>query len=222
VDVTAAAARLIERPCIVLGAGGHARVVVDLLLLHGATVAGLYAPDASLRGQSLLGIEIRGADDAALALDPSRVWAVNGVASLGPVVTRRMIYERFVAAGFQFPSIIHPSATVSASARLAGGVQVCAGAVVGPAASVGENGIVNTRAIVEHDCRIAPHAHIAPGAVLCGGVAVGVGAHIGAGAVVVQGLSLGMSCLVAAGAAVVEDVPDHGRVAGVPARSLAP
>lgn len=220
--MTFPATRLAERPCILLGAGGHARVLLDVLRFHGATVAGAYDADASLHGGTLLTVSVVAGDEAALALDPSRVWAVNALASIGPVVARRTLYERFVAAGFQFPPLVHPSASVSAFAELAPGAQVLAGAVVGPAAAVGENAIVNTRAIVEHDCRIAAHVHVASGATLCGGVSVGPAAHIGAGAIVVQGVSVGAACLVAAGAVVVRDVPDGRRVAGVPARECAP
>lgn len=212
------AARIGERPCVVIGAGGHAHVVVDALRRLGASIAGLYDADVGRHGTDCFGLRVLGDDEAALKLDPSGVWMVNGIGSTGPVTTRRIIYERFTRAGFEFPPLVHPAACVSASAGLEQGVQVLAGAVVGPGAHLGENSLVNTRAVVEHDCRIAAHAHVAPGATLCGAASIGCAAHVGAGAIVIQGMAVGDGCLVAAGAVVVRDVSSGARVARVPAR----
>lgn len=216
--MSATGAHLLKRPCVLIGAGGHARVVADLLRLQGAKIAGLYDADTGRHGTLAFGLPVLGDDAAALALPPSSVWAINGIGSTGPVTTRRSVYERFTAAGFEFPPLVHPSACLSTEAVLEPGVQVMAGAVVGPGARLGENSLVNTRAVVEHDCQIAAHAHVAPGATLCGRVIVGRSAHIGAGAVVIQGIAVGDGALVAAGAAVVRPVPAGGKVAGVPAR----
>jgi UDP-perosamine 4-acetyltransferase len=205
---------------VLIGAGGHARVVADLLRILGAGIAGVYDADPGRHGTVAFGLPVVGGDDAALALPPASIWAINGVGSIGPATTRCAVYERFTAAGFEFPALVHPTACLSPDAALESGVQVMAGAVVGPGARLGENSLVNTRAVVEHDCRVAAHAHVAPGATLCGGVVVGRAAHVGAGAVVIQGMAVGDGALVAAGAAVVRPVRAGGRVAGVPAREF--
>ncbi len=212
---------LLARPCILLGAGGHARVLLDLLAVCGAQVAGLYDQNPALHGQQMLGAPIKGFDDAVLELDPKSVWLINAIGSAGPVVLRKKIFERFRDAGFEFPTLVHPAACVSRFAVLEPGAQVHAGAIIGAQATIGANTIVNTRAVVEHDCAIAPHVHLAPGVTLSGAVRVGSASHVGTGATVVQGITIGASCLVAAGAVVTVNVADGLSVMGVPAREMA-
>ncbi len=204
---------------IVVGAGGHGRVVADALALAGARLMGFADADPA-RAHDLPAGAYLGADDAVFAYDPAEVMLANGVGGAGSTQRRREVYERFAARGFRFAVVVHPAAVVARSARLEPGAQVLAGAVVQPGAVVEADAIVNTRASVDHDCRIGAHAHIAPGATLCGEVTVGPGAHIGTGASVIQGVTIGAGALVAAGAAVVGDVPEGVRVAGVPARRM--
>ncbi|HEY9480215.1 MAG TPA: acetyltransferase, partial [Gemmatimonadaceae bacterium] len=118
------------------------------------------------------------------------------------------------------PSLVHPSAIVSASSVLGRGTVVFPLAVVNAAARVGEGVIVNSGAIIEHDCVVGDGAHIAPGSVLTGGVLVGARSTVGAGATVLPGIRIGSDAVVGAGAVVTRDVPDHATVAGNPAKPL--
>ncbi len=131
-------------------------------------------------------------------------------------------FRTLESAGFALPEIVHASAVISPQAEIGRGAQILALAVVNAAARIGDGAIVNTGAIVEHDCAVGRSAHLGPRAVLGGDVIVGDGAHVGMGAVVVEGTSVGAGAFIAAGAVVVADVPAGARVAGVPARAMAP
>lgn len=203
---------------VVLGAGGHARVLLGALA--DVTILGLTDGDPAKAGAMVSGIPILGADDALKAFSVNQILLVNGVGSTGNNEKRRTLFVRFKEAGYTFLNVRHASATVAADAVLEEGVQIMAGVVLQTGCSIGENSILNTGAVVDHDCRIGRHVHIAPGAVLCGGVAVGDNAHVGAGATVIQGVRIGNDCLVGAGAVVVRDVPPGMKVAGVPAKEI--
>ncbi len=210
----------VRRPAIVIGGGGHAKVLVDLLLALGYDVLGFTDRDPRV-DNFLLGVRCVGSDDViAQRWQPNEVHLVNGVGSIGAPQARVAVFDEFVRQGFTFATLVHPAATVSPNAILDQGVQVMAGAVIQAGSRIGRNTIVNTRASIDHDCDIAAHVHVAPCAVLSGGVRVGTRAHIGCGATVLQGLALGMDSIVGGGAAVIRDVPPGVTVAGVPAKML--
>jgi UDP-perosamine 4-acetyltransferase len=194
-------------PIYVLGAGGHAAVVLDTLRAMGCACAGT--------------AEI-GDEAALLAKPPDSLMLANGLGGVGDTRPRRQVFERFKARGFRFMTLVHPGAIVAPSAVLGEGAQVMAGAVVQPEAAVGANTIVNTRAVVDHHCTVGAHCHIASGATLASAVAVGDGAHVGAGATVIQLIKIGSGALIGAGAAVVRDVPPDAVAMGVPARIRKP
>lgn len=210
--------------CVIIGGGGHARVVIDAL-----RVSGLGHPEAVVdaaperRGQRVDGVEVVGGDEELSGLRERGITHfVMGLGGAGNNQPRRRLFEAALSRGFQPLTLIHPAAIISATAALADGVQVLARAVVNPGATLGTNVIVNTGAIVEHDCVIGAHVHIASGAILAGGVRVEEGAHIGAGSVTRQSCKIGREAIVGAGAAVVDDVPANVVVAGVPAVILKP
>jgi sugar O-acyltransferase (sialic acid O-acetyltransferase NeuD family) len=199
----------VSLPVIVIGGGGHGRVVIEALRRAGSTVIGVIDPE---RGVSALlpdGVAWLGSDEALAAYAPDGHVLANGVGSIGDTARRR-VFERLKAAGYGFVRVEHPAATIAqAGVSLGEGAQVMAGAVVQPGTRIGANAIINTRAAVDHDCVIGDHAHIAPGAVLCGDVVVGGDTHVGAGSVVIQGRRIGAGCLIGAGAIVLRDVPDR-------------
>lgn len=203
---------------LVLGAGGHAKVLIDALLLSAIPVKAVLEPNQELWGKTLLGVPIVAGDDYILSHQPQDILLLNGLGSISDTQPRRKLFERWKAHGYQFASVIHPKAIVSPFACLGEGVQIMAGAVLQAGVTVAENSVINTGAIVEHDCQIAAHVHIAPGARLAGSVTLGQASHIGLSASILQNLTVGENCLVAAGAVVINSVASGVTVMGIPAR----
>jgi sugar O-acyltransferase (sialic acid O-acetyltransferase NeuD family) len=208
----------LELPVIVVGGGGHAKVLASALLLRERSVLGFV--DLNLTLPPLLGVPHLGNDSAVLGHPPDGVQLVNGVGSISCTRNHQNVYDSFMQKRYRFATVIHPSAVVAPEVRIEDGVQVLAGAVVQPGCWLGANVIVNTGARVDHDCIIDAHAHVAPGVTICGGVHVGAGAHIGAGATVIQGIRIGAGSVVGAGALVIRDIPQGAKVVGVPAASM--
>jgi sugar O-acyltransferase (sialic acid O-acetyltransferase NeuD family) len=205
-----------------LGAGGHAKVMIEILRAAGGFhIVGLLDSNLKAKGEAVLGVTILG-DDSVL---PD--FVMNGVAhfflgvgSVGDSTIRRRIYEMAVAQGMQAVRAIHPWSVVSSSAEFGAGITVMAGAIINACSIIGVNVIVNTGAIIEHDCIIGDHSHVATGARLAGAVRVGRMSHIGAGATVRQGIEIGENAVIGAGAVVVKNVTSGSIVAGVPATPI--
>jgi len=208
-------AHTLDLPAIVIGGGGHAKVLVSTLLLQGRKVLGFV--DLKPQLPPLLGIAHLGDDSAVFLHPPDQVRLVNGVGSISSTVLRRAVYENFRERQYIFETIIHPSAIIARGVHIDDGVQIMAGVVVQPGSCLGANLILNTGVCVDHDCLIGAHVHIAPGAALSGDVHIGAGAHIGTGASIIQGVKVGAASIVGAGAVVVRDVPAGVTVVGVPA-----
>jgi UDP-perosamine 4-acetyltransferase len=204
-------------PVILLGAQGHAKVVLDVLRECGFEVIGFVTREAGEKG-ALEGIAALGDERALERYTPDQVVLANGVGTVGPTARRRALFERMRTRGYRFATLVHPRAFVSRSAVLGEGVQVMAGAVLQPDVRVGIDTIINTSASIDHDCLIGEHVHIAPGVTLSGAVRVGDRTHIGTGAAVIQGVTIGEDVFVAAGAVVTANVQPRRRVQGVPAR----
>jgi len=209
-------------PVLGFGAGGHAKVVIEVLRsMQKYEIVGLLEAEEELWGTRVLGVEVRGDDSLMAELKQRGIdHAFIGVGTVGDAQPRRQLYEKVAGFGFKIVAAIHAAAVVSSSAKIGNGPTIMAGAIVNANAVIGNNVIVNTGAIVEHDCVIGDHVHIATGARLAGGVHVGTGSHIGIGAVVRQEIRIGAGAIVGAGAVVVRDVPDATTVIGVPARVL--
>jgi sugar O-acyltransferase (sialic acid O-acetyltransferase NeuD family) len=209
---------------IILGAGGHARVIIEAIRLSGAAeIVAAIDSNPALHGTEMGGIKIMGGDNciAALAANGATHFAV-AIGSIGRTDLRAKLFALGIAAKLQPLTIAHPSAICSASATIGSGVQLLAGCIVNTQASIAPNVIVNCGAIVEHDCVVGMHSHIASGSCLCGGVIIGERSHIGARATILQGIRIGSRAVIGAGAVVVRDVEDDETVAGVPARILHP
>jgi UDP-perosamine 4-acetyltransferase len=209
-------------PIVGIGAGGHAKVVLEILR-HDAhyRLAGLLDRNSELWGKQISGIPVLGGDDLLENIFTKGIrHAFLGIGTTGNTAVRQQLYEKATQIGFLFIQTIHLNAIVSPTVKIGCGVTIMAGAIINADAHIGNNVIINTGAVVEHDCVIGDHSHVATGALLAGGVSMGFGSHVGVGASVRQNIRIGSNSIVGAGATVVKNVPDRTIVAGVPARFM--
>ena len=205
---------------MVIGAGGHAKVLIDALQLLGAQILGITEQNATMLNAELLGVPVICVDDELGKYSSNGIALVNGIGGTRDTALRQEVFTRFKAQGYTFSRVIHPAAVISAAAALGEGVQVMAGAVIQAGVRIGENTIINTRASVDHDCRIGNHVHLAPGVTLCGNVEVGDSVHVGSGSTIIQGIVVGAHSLIGAGTLVQQNVPAGATVMGVPGRII--
>ena len=203
---------------ILIGGGGHARVLLDIARRLGHRVVGYAAPTPAAADP---GLPYLGDDDAlARSLDAASAFAILALGKTHPGDHRLRVMASLARAGFRFPAIVAPSATVHADVVLSDGVVVLDGAVVATGTRLGRGCIVNTRASVDHDVRLGNDVHVAPGATLCGAVQVGDDCLIGAGATLIPEVRLVGGITVGAGAVVVRDLLEPGTYVGAPARKI--
>ncbi len=200
-----------SRSVAVIGAGGHAKVVIATLRAAGFTVQAVFDDNPSRTGFEVLGVPVLGPIDSLVNAGFS-----VAVIAIGDNAVRQRIAQRLTH--MQWLTAVHPNAWVHPSVRLGAGTVVFAGAVIQPEAVVGEHVIINTGATVDHECTVHDFAHIAPGAHLAGRVTVEEGAFVGMGSSVIQTVRIGAWTTLGAGAVVTQDIPAHVTAVGVPAR----
>lgn len=204
-------------PVIILGGGGHAKVLIDTLKIQSIEVIGITDPDPEVANTSVMDIPVMGDDEVIFKYAPEHILLVNGLGTTRATSFRRQLFLKFKNYGYHFANVIHPSALISSHVTLGEGVQIMPGVIIQAGSCIGDNTIVNTKVSVDHDCRIGPHVHLAPGVTISGGVQVGEGVHVGIGAIIIQGINIGEESLIAAGAVVIRDVAKGVTVKGIPA-----
>ena len=207
-------------PVLVIGSGGHAKVLIDAMLLNRDRIEGITDTDVSKHGGSVLGVPVTGGDERALKLPAHTIRLVNGFGSIRNTELRSKVFESFKAKGYSFHTVIHPASVIAADVKIGEGAQIMAGAVIQAGSVIGANVIINTGTVVDHDCVIGAHSHLAPGVTVSGGVQIEEGVHVGTGATVIQGVRIGSRATVGAGSVVLKDVPKGMTVVGVPAKTL--
>lgn len=204
-----------NQPVVLVGGGGHAKVIADILESNGTPAAGCVCP----RGTSQLpDVPWLGEDSDTEILRPRNLTLVH--IAVGDNSLRQRLSRSFVEQGFRLASAISHRAVVSAKAEIGPGVAIMPGAVINAYAHVGQCAIINTSASVDHDCRVGDYAHVGPGCRLAGNVVIGEGSFLGTGASVIPGIRVGCWSVVGAGSVLIRGVGDLLTVAGVPARPL--
>ena len=203
---------------VLLGGGGHARVLHDVLLRLGHRVMGYAAPTPE---DSRIALPYLGRDDEVLG----RLEAADTIGALGIGMTRvddhrLRLLATYEAARVAFPPLVAPGAIVHGDVDLGDASVVLDGAVVVTGSRLGRACIVNTNASVDHDCRLGENVHVAPGATICGGVSIGAHGLVGAGATLVHGVDVCAWVVIGAGATVIHDISEPGTYLGTPARRV--
>lgn len=202
---------------IILGAGGHSKVVADI-----AARTRQYANIAYLDDGLSVGTELKGGEVVAGVADWQNYFqqGVEFFVAIGNNAARQRLCSMLLDDGASLATLIHPSAIVADDVVVGSGSLVVAGAVINPATTIGLGCIVNTNASIDHDCKIGDYVHIAPGSNLAGTITVGHGSFLGIGSKVIPARKIGNNVTLGAGAVVVNDISDGKVVVGCPAREL--
>lgn len=193
---------------VVLGKGGHAKSVVEVIERQGIyKVAGYVVNDCDiLEGNDY---PVIGKDKELRKIYQEGIqYAAIGIGFLGKSRLRNKLYATLKEIGFLLPVICDPSAIVSKKIYVEEGTFLGKGTVINAGVRIGKMCIINTGAIIEHDCQIGDFSHIAVGTVLCGGIQIGCETLIGANATIIQGRKIGNRCIVGAGEIVKNDLED--------------
>ena len=195
-----------KKPVIILGAGGHAKVIAEALILSGREILGFVTPDLK-EGTVFNCSTVLGDDSVILDYSVDDVDLVNGVGTLPKKNLRWDIASTMRDKGYYFATVTHPNTIIASDTVLQEGTQVMAGVVLQPGTIIGKDSIINTGVIIDHDCTIAENCHLAPGVICSGNVSIGKNVHIGTGAKVIHGINIGSESIIAAGSTIYKDVP---------------
>lgn len=193
-----------NKEVVIIGAGGHGRVIADIIEKSGDSVFGFLDDDTSK--SAVIGT----VDDCRKYSDKYFIIAI------GNNSIRQNIAERYN--DLNYYTAIHPSAVLAPDVKIGEGTAVMANAVINSLAKIGQHCIINTSSVIEHDDILENFVHVSPNAVLCGTVTVGEKTHIGAGAAVRNNLSICGGVTIGVGAAVVKDITKPGVYIGTPAK----
>jgi acetyltransferase EpsM len=192
-----------------LGAGGHALVILDALRLNQISVEGFiddYSRQSEIKSLTVY------------TKPPNNISKADLIIAIGNNSVRKKISEKY--SDSKYIQAIHPAAIVAEDVQVGLGTVLMAGVVVNTGAVIGKHVILNTGALIDHDCHIEDFVHISPKVALAGNVMIGEGTHIGIGASIIQGVSIGKWATIGAGAVIIKDVPDYATVVGVPGRII--
>jgi sugar O-acyltransferase (sialic acid O-acetyltransferase NeuD family) len=201
-----------NQPVFIFGAGGHAKVLIDIVEKSGVfSLSFLVDDDPLLKGTAFLGYPVIGGKKELTALERRVECALIAI---GNNAARCAVGQWLQANGYTLISAAHPSSQIGRAVEIGAGTVLMANTVVNPSSKVGDNVIINTGATVDHDCVIGDGVHIAPGATVCGTVKVGKKSFIGAGSTVINNITIGKNVFIGAGTTIYSDVSDGTRIVG--------
>ena len=203
---------------LIIGAGGHARSVLDVAIAQGAyNIVGCISQHKG-EDVGINGIQTVGTDsDLKFFLNSG----INNVfIAVGDNRLRNKLFEEIADIGFSFVNLISPNAYISPLAKLGVGICIMHGAIVNVNTKIDDNTIINTNASLDHDCKIGKSCHIAPGVTLSGSVVIGDKTHIGTGANIVDGIYVGSDSYIGSGSLVIRDISSNKMAYGVPAKVI--
>lgn len=204
---------------VVIGAGGHCRVLLSILKYHAEfNVAGIVDRDAAAKGEEISGSVIK------YSMEELEEIYQNGIRhaaiAIGNNKERKEIFLKLLDMGFKIPSLIHPGAVIEEDAIVGEGSVICLGALIGTKVNIGRNCIVYTGSILDHEVVLEDHSYISPGCSIAGRVMLGESSFIGLGSTIIENITIGKNAVVGAGSVVIREVPENTVVAGVPAGKI--
>lgn len=204
----------VKTPIVIVGAGGYARAIHDAITVEDAFDVLGFVDNHAIAGQLFCGLPVRLESDFVAS-------GYNGgiVVGLGDNSLREKVVLGLKSSlpNASFPTITHPRAIVSRSARIGHGSVILGGAVVGANVEIGEFGSIWSNAVIEHDSIASDFVTLAPSATTGGSVTIGARTFLGLGCRIIHGVDLGQDCVVGAGAVLTKDCRDRSVMVGVPA-----
>lgn len=203
-----------KKSVLIIGAGGHAKSCIDVIEQIGNyRISGIVGLPSEI-GKKVLNYKIIDSDQNLADHVQDYKNALIAVGQISTASLRIQLFEKVIEAGFNLPTFISPSATVSPHSKIGRGTIVMPGAVLNAGSVIGENCIINSQAIIEHDVEISNHCHVSTGAILNGNVSLGTGSFIGSGATIKEGVKIGPNSLVGMGQAVRKDLSSGSKFYG--------
>ena len=200
-----------EKPVIMIGSGGHAAVLAEILMRQNYKIIAVCSLDEIHRKDIFNGIKHLHSNSEVLEYDNKNVQLINGLGMMPHTNQRLKVIQYFESFDYSFGSVLDENAFISKYSQINNGVQILANAIVQTGSVLGSHTIINSGAIVEHDCNLGDSNHLATGSKLCGEVQTGNNVFIGAGASVIQNIKIGNNCLIAAGSILTEHLLDGMR-----------
>ena len=201
---------------IIIGTGGHARVVAEIAKLSHLEIKGFIDLDYSGEDELILGSPVLG------GLDQFKNFSqgISFFAAIGDNAQRKQVFAQMISQDFMPISLIHPTAIIGEGVELGAGTLVCAGSIISTNAQIGLNSIINTGVIIDHETTIGSNSHIAPGSRIAGRVKIGAESFVGIGSNVINNINIGSNVIVGAGSVIIRDIPSNSKVVGIPGRIL--
>lgn len=206
--------------CIIIGAGGHSKVIIDATKKNGYEIVGLTDNNVK-KGSIILGCEVIGNDDTLKEIYLDGICkAFMGIGHVGYPQVRNDVFKRIKKLGYEFPKLINPFSYIGEDVLIGEGTFIAAKAVVNAEATIGRLCVINSASVIEHEVKIKDGVHVAPNATVLGGAYVGENTFIGAGSTIIQSIKIGDNCIIGAGSVVLNDIPDNCVAVGVPAEII--
>lgn len=210
-----------KKKILIIGAGGHSKVVADSINKNEFQIVGMLDKDDSLAGKYVNDIPVIGSDNMAAKYYMDGIhYAVIGIGHLGNYHLRNNLFNKLKNIGFHMINVIHPSAVISESVMFGEGNVILPNVTINSGARLTDNNIINTCAIVEHDVEIGSNVHMGPGTIICGMSRVADNTFVGAGSTVIQGITIGENVIIGAGSTVIHSIKGSTIACGTPAKII--
>lgn len=204
---------------IIIGTGGHSRVIIDALELNGIKIDGIYDLDFKIKNKknTIFKYKVDGGIEDVRKIQNKKL---NIYLAIGDNQIREKIYKKFSIDKYNYPKLIHPNALVSSKARIKMGAFINSGVIVNAGATIDEFTIINTSSIIDHETKIGSFSQVCPGCVIAGRVNIGSGSFIGIGTNIIDNIKIVSNTIIGAGSVVINSITNSGTYLGTPAKKV--
>jgi sugar O-acyltransferase (sialic acid O-acetyltransferase NeuD family) len=204
-----------KKTIIIIGSGGHSRIVSEIAILLKYNVKGIL--DINFKKKKtkefINSIPVLGGEEELKKFDNK---SLKLFIAIGDCKLRKIKYDYYSNLGFEFVNLIHPLVSISKSIKIGSGVMIASGAIINSNVQIKNNVIINSGSIIEHEVIIGNHCHCGPGSIIAGRVKISDGVFLGIGSKIIDNLSIGSNSILGAGSVIIFDIPKNSTVVGVP------